>query len=340
MSTFVVVEHLFAMPDGTRAHGEILLGNLASGSEISLPYIAVKGAKKGPCLWINGQVHGDELNGVVAAIDFINGLDPQLVAGSVVVTPTANPLALDGRRKRTPQDEQDLDQTFPGKREGFISDRMSFTLFAEITAVANCMVSLHTMNPWYDAKPYAVYKVKEGGDVTEAYLLRCTSFFEPSVACRMDVTTGRGELPGNVAGAIDYQCLLKGIPAFMVELGRGSYLEPANVALAIDGLHKLAIFLGILPGEVEQDGEVRRVTRRTWITCASGGLFRSKFEPGDKVQAGQTLGEILRLTGEDSEVISPDEDCVIIGVRRDPVVHTGERVAFVATEWDTFRLGS
>lgn len=335
-----IQRHLSVMAGGARAHGKIPVGNYASGSEISLPYIVVKGKEAGPCLWINGQVHGDELNGVIAAMDFINGLDPEAVKGSVIVTPTANPLAFDVRRKRTPQDDQDLDQTFPGNMNGFISERMSSALFREITAVADCVVSLHTMNPWYEAKPYAVYKVKEGSRVTEDYLLKCTSFFQPSVSCRMDVLSGQGELPGNVAGAIDYQCLLKDIPAFMVELGRGSYIEPQNVALAIDGLTRLSVFLGVLRGTAEPGGQVRRVTRRTWVTCATGGLFRSKFSAGDTAQARSVLGEVSRITDDNRETCSLDKDCVIIGVRRDPVVHTGERIAFVATEWDAYTLQS
>ncbi|TAM84985.1 MAG: peptidase M14 [Candidimonas sp.] len=332
-----VQDRLARAAAGTRQHGKIPVGFYASGAEIALPYILVKGAQRGPCLWVNGQVHGDELNGVMAAIDFANGLRPETMSGSVVVTPTANPMALDSRRKRTPQDDQDIDQTFPGNAYGFLSDRASHALFEQIHPVANCLVSLHTMNPLFQAKPYAVYKVRQGGKVTEDHLLKCTSFFQPSVSCRMDVG-GAGELPGNIAGAIDYQCLLKGIPAFMIELGKGSYIEPENVALAVNGLTRLAAFLGILPGDAPPFSEVRRVTRRSWVNCGAGGLFRSEYRGGDTVKAGTAIGIVMDLTGREQETVVLDTDCIIIGVRRDPVVHTGDRVAFVAKEWSGYTV--
>ena len=69
-------------------------------------------------MWINGQVHGPEINGVLAALDFVNALQPAGLSGSIVVTATANPLALNTRTKTTQQDEGDLDQSFPGNAGG------------------------------------------------------------------------------------------------------------------------------------------------------------------------------------------------------------------------------
>lgn len=105
---------LDGMSPASRTKGKISVGTMASGAEIAIPYVALKGAKPGPCLWINGQVHGTEINGIFAALDFLNELDASKLGGSVVVTATANPLALDARRKFAPQDDQDLDQSFPG----------------------------------------------------------------------------------------------------------------------------------------------------------------------------------------------------------------------------------
>ncbi|MBI3057447.1 MAG: peptidase M14, partial [Betaproteobacteria bacterium] len=33
-------------------------------------------------------------------------------------------------------------------------------------------------------------------------------------------------------------------------------------------------------------------------------------------------------------------DLIVIGMRRDPVVHTGERFAFVGQEWDEVAAGA
>ncbi len=95
---------LMSLEPGQRAEGRLPVGTMASGQGIELPYLALRGVQGGPCLWLNGAVHGDEINGVLAALDFFRALDPNRMRGSVVVTPVSNPLAFDARRKRAPQD--------------------------------------------------------------------------------------------------------------------------------------------------------------------------------------------------------------------------------------------
>ncbi|MEO6985988.1 MAG: M14 family metallopeptidase [Paralcaligenes sp.] len=312
---------------------------MASGVRIELPYVIVKGAQPGKTLWLNGQVHGDEINGMLAALQFARELNPAVMRGNVVVTPTANPHALDSRRKRNPYDELDLDQCYPGNAQGLISERLAHALFSEIRDAADMLINLHTMNALFDSKAYAVYKVHPRSGVAEADILRAIALFLPNVACRMDVG-GKGELPGNIGGALDYQCLSAGIPAFMLELGGGSRYEAHNVALAKRGFALLLEHLGILDSEDARlhVPYVRRVTRRGWVTFDRGGLFVPEVEAGATLKANSLLGCTMDLYGERSEEIRLPRDGIVIGLRRDPVVHTGERAAFVAWEWDNYSI--
>lgn len=321
-----------------RQTGTLAVGSMASGMAVGLPYVVVRGAQPGKTLWLHGQVHGDEINGMVAALRFANQLDPAKMRGNVVVTPTGNPQALDSRRKRNPYDDLDLDQCYPGNVGGLISERLAHALFAEIRDTASFVLNLHTMNPLFNSKAYAVYKLHPGSGVEEQELLHAIALFEPNVACRMDVG-GKGELPGNIAGALDYQCLAAGIPAFMVELGGGSRYEAHNVALAERGFARLAGHLGILSGGAGYGvPSVRRVTRRGWITFKHGGLFVPEVEAGATLKAGSVLGTSMNLHGEPMETIRLANDGIVIGLRGDPVIHTGERAAFMAHEWDEFPL--
>lgn len=321
-----------------RQTGYISAGSMASGMEIGLPYIAVRGKKPGKTLWLHGQVHGDEINGIVAALNFMETLDPATMSGNVVFTPTGNPQALDLRKKRNPYDDLDLDQCFPGSATGMISERLAYALFQEIEGTADFLINLHTMNPLFDSKAYAVYKVHPQSTVTEDEVLKAIALFEPNVACRMRVE-GTGELPGNIAGGLDYQCLEKNIPAFMLELGGGSRYEPVNVELAERGFARLASHLGILaPDTSYAPTSVRRVTKRGWVTFARGGIFVPEVTAGDTLQSGAVLGRTRTLLGEALESFAISQPGIVIGLRRDPVSHTGERVAFMAWEWDEYPL--
>ncbi|WP_256988123.1 M14 family metallopeptidase [Bordetella genomosp. 9] len=333
----IIKEFLSGRDGGARRAGGIAVGSMSSGMAVELPYVAVRGAQPGKTLWLHGQVHGDEINGMVAALRFAARLDPQAMRGNVVVTPTGNPHALDLRRKRNPYDDLDLDQCYPGNARGLISERLAYALMNEMRGTADLVINLHTMNPLFDAKPYAVYKLNPDSGIGERELLRAIALFEPSVACRMDVG-GKGELPGNIAGALDYQCQTAGIPAFMLELGGGSRYEAANVALAERGFERLAAQMGILDRQAAAPASVRRVTRRGWITFDHGGLFVPEAQAGDEVRKDALLGTAMDIYGTVREHIRVPADGIIIGLRRDPVVHTGERAAFVGYEWDSYAL--
>ncbi|MDW3687856.1 M14 family metallopeptidase [Cupriavidus sp. CV2] len=334
-----IIGNWLASDEGpSRTSGQLRVGSMASGMEVTLPYVALRGARPGRTLWLHGQVHGDEINGMVAALRFARSLRPETMSGNLVVTPTGNPQALDARRKRNPYDELDLDQSYPGSASGLITERLAHALFEEVRGVADVLINLHTMNPLFDARPYAVYKVHAESSVSEAEVLAAMAPFYPHVACRQDVG-GKGELPGNIAGALDYQCLATGICAFMLELGSGSRLEAETVALAERGFSTLAQQMGILAGPPQPAAtSLRRVTRRGWITADEGGLFIPTTRAGECVSEGKSIGDLLRLDGQQTAVHPVTRDGVLIGLRSDPVVHTGERLAFVAWEWDTVNV--
>ncbi len=325
-------EVLASATPGALTNGTLHVGRLASGMVVEIPYVIAKGAKPGKCLWLNGQVHGDEINGIVAALRFARGLDLAGLSGSVVVSSTSNPLAFNNRSKKAPQDDIDLDQSFPGSAGGLTSERMA-QVFFEASAAADVLVNLHTMGTTFDSEPYAVYKVHPKGTASEAELLKLVAPFRPAVACRMNVGGGTGELPGNLAGALDYQCLERGQTAFMVELGGGGRLVEAHVVQGIEGFTGLARQIGLLPGAVDAPMALRQVTKRQHVTCSEGGIFRALVPPATVVPMGQPFGEIMDLHGEVRETLTLPFEALIIGIRREPVVHFGDRVAFVASQW-------
>jgi uncharacterized protein len=309
-------------------------GTMASGQTIDLPLSVIKGRHPGPVLWLNGAVHGDEINGILAIFDFMHSVDWRDLAGAVVATPVSNVTALNARTKRVPQDDQDLDQSFPGSASGMLSQRLAHAVFEEIREHANVVINFHTMNPYFDSSPYAVYKDAGAGAPSEAELLAALGCFSPFVACRMSVNSG-SELPGNNSGSLDYQCLKLGKLAFMVELGGGSRQEPAYVRAGVEGLRRLAAHLKMLPEHGDRGaGHLVRVTKRTHVFCAEGGFFRQHASAGTMLPAGEALGIVQSAFGETVETVSFDKDVMVIGIRTDPVVHSGDRVAFVGLEWD------
>ena len=67
--------------EGERAYFTVPAGELAHKAVVQLPVIVVAGKKEGPVLWINGTVHGDELNGSYAAWELSGGDRPGAAFG-------------------------------------------------------------------------------------------------------------------------------------------------------------------------------------------------------------------------------------------------------------------
>jgi predicted deacylase len=327
-------EVLAGLPDASITEFLVPFGRMASGARTGFPLTVAKGVKPGPCLWINGQVHGDELNGVIAALDFVRGLDLSVLSGIVVVAATANPFAMDARRKRNPWDDLDLDHCFPGHAHGVMTERMAATFFPSVAACANVVISMHATNTTLDSEPFGVFKpAPSGGPVRQAEQLRLMAQFGLTELCFMAINDREGELPGHIAGGLDYQALLRGMPSVMVELGSGGRADARHIAQGIAGMTNVARLYRMLPGEHRPVGNAILVEHYDHVTCSGGGLFRRLLEPGANVAPGQIYGEIRDLHGRVVERLALPHAAILIGVRRDPVVHTGDRVAFVARKW-------
>ncbi len=328
-----------AAAKGTRFDGFLPIGTMASGAEFGISFVVLKGASNGKCLWINGQVHGDEINGILAAHDFLNGLDPSRLRGSIVLSSSANPLALDARHKNAPQDGYDMDQSFPGQPHGFVTERAAHLLMQQITEMApDLIINMHTMPTFMASEPYAVFKRDNNDRISEQTLLQYIAPFRPRMACLVSVEPGRGERIGNLAGALDHQMLTMGIPCFMLELGSGGKATAAHIEQGIAGFADVARQMHIIEGEPEVFVSLTKVTQRARVTFPQGGLFRANKQPGDVVAAGETIGRIIDLRGRELEALSLPYEHMLIGIRSDPVVHTGDWFCFVAKAWETVEL--
>lgn len=105
---------------GEKAYFTVPVGQLSHQAVIEIPVIVVAGKKEGTVLWVNGTVHGDELNGFYAAWELSRELDPEKLSGTFIVTPICNPIAFEARNKISAIDSMDMDTAFPGDPKGML----------------------------------------------------------------------------------------------------------------------------------------------------------------------------------------------------------------------------
>ena len=320
---------------GEKGHGFIPVGRMAMGMEVAIPVFIVNGAEKGPVLWLNGAVHGDELNGFMAMRNTVHAIDPAKLKGAIITTPLCNPLAVQWRNKINPWDYLDLDQQFPGKADGQYSQRTAHALFSEIKKHASHLISFHTVGTAFRSQPYTVYKVASGlpagvAETGEAMALS----FGVSTNCRVDMDSATGEIPGGVGGSIDINCQKNGIAAFMAEVGHGGTFDPAAIEAAEKGVANVMRTIGMVDEKpVASPVEQCIITKRAFMYTDAAGFFQGACSAGQVLKKGEYMGRVVDLFTTLSEVKAP-EDVKVIMVRNDPVLHVGDRIAFLGFAWE------
>lgn len=320
---------------GTVANGQLRVGQLSSGSDLTMPVSVVNGRAPGPTLWLNGAVHGDEVNAFMVMRCLVASLDPETLQGAVVCTPLSNPASVNWRSKINNLDWLDLDQQFPGRADGTYSQRVAHVLFEAVRRYATHLISFHTVGTAFAAEPYTVFKAHAGMSPdfsrrTEAMALS----FGTKLNCRVDLATATGEIAGGVTGGIDAACAAEGITAFMAEVGSGGDFQEGPIAAGVSGTQAVMAHLGMIEEKASLAGVAGRkiVTKRTFAYADAAGMLVDCAPAGALVKKGEPLCRIVDFF-EDRDVVRATRDAIVIMSRRDPVVHEGDRLAFLATEW-------
>jgi uncharacterized protein len=326
---------IFGVPIGAgeKVHRQIKVGELANGSPIYFPFMAVRGPNPGPVLWMCGAVHGDELNGLFAMRDVYLKVEPEELKGTIVFTPILNVLAFVERKKVCFLDLLDMDSQFPGKSDGLITERIAHQLFSEIRRHATALINFHTMGPVNDSSPYTVSKIVPGAspEIVEKSFHMALSFgVKPN--CRVDLGTTKDEMPGVTGGTLDSVCMRNGILAFMAEMGVGGRREVKNVAIAQKGIYNVMRFLGIRERVPEAGAEQIVIPRRKFLRNLRGGLVEMLVRPGDIVKKGDIYARVINMW-EVLEEMKAEEDMFMIGVCANPVVSSGDRIGFAGFDW-------
>ena len=300
---------------GQTVRGSLKVAEAADGSPVALPIAIITGAKTGPVVWVQAAAHGDEYGGPRALQEVVKGLDPQAMSGSVVAVLVANVPALQGLQRVNPNldDLADFGSVFPG-RERFATERIAAAISAEVKRVANHFIDMHTGGDRFRQLPFVFYTVK-GKVPPDRYDALARGFGIPTLwrdADRIfadDATTAFSDA---------------GIPAFLLEVGGGQPLDPADIRMQADAVRSYLRAAGVLPGGPPPDATRVIFTGYRIVTNARGGFFEAAVKPGDRVRGGSPLGKMIDAWGDTVETLTAPEGAdIVIGVSTYPAAATG-----------------
>lgn len=283
------------------------------------------GSGDGPTLAVLGGVHGDELEGVLAARMFLahlNALPLGALTGRVKVVPVSHPVAFAARSRTSPADGANLARVFPGRPDGSPTERIASLLTSEVIAGADLLVDLHSAGERYQMPVFA-------GCVADAPMgARSTAATYAFGAPLLWEHEGTG--PGRSLSAAEDL----GIASLYVEGSGGGGLVGADLDVYVTGLLRLLPWLGltatayppppkplVLRGD---DGDVDAS-----MACSVGGYCVTRTSSGQTVRAGQLLAEIIDEAGESIEQIRSPRAAYVMMLRRRAEVEAGDGIAML-----------
>jgi hypothetical protein len=295
-----------------------------------IPVTVIHGAKPGPVLALIAGTHGYEYAPVLALQKLRGQIDPQELAGTVILVHVANLPSFLGRTiYYSPIDGKNLNRVYPGKPDGTVSERIAYAITTEIIDRADYVVDLHCGDGNEALRPYTYWGRSGDTRLDEASRQLALAFGLDHIV----IDTSRPPDPA-ASTFTDNTALTRGKPAITTETGQLGETSPQWVALAERGVWNLLRHLKMIPGELAPPLQARAwatvwIDKYEVIRSPETGIFYAEAKPGYAVAQGALLGRLTDLFGNHLADIRTPFAGVVNYVVATPPVSKGEPLAMV-----------
>ena len=225
------------------------------GQPKNMPVSVFKGSQDGPKLMITAGIHGDELNGVLAAQKIIRDLVGKTLKGSVTIVPTVNLSGLLNHSRDFVSSDPgscpaNLNRLFPGDAHGLAAERFVASLWDRLLKLnATFAVDLHTQTRG------AVYPLYVFADYRIEQCLEMARLMQPD--CVLND-------PGD-PGILETVWNRSGIPSITVEVGMGKFTQPEMIQRAVDGVLNILSYYEMLEVDGKDPLGTSQLPSMDWI---------------------------------------------------------------------------
>ncbi len=269
------------------------------------PYFAINGESDGPLTTIIAGIHGCEYVSIRAAVRLGQEIDPSQVSGRVVVVPIVNlPSFWERTAFFNPYDGKNLNRVFPGRANGTFCDALAYFIFNNVIKQSDAFIDLHGGDMVEELLPFAGFLANADDEVSKQSKAMAEAFGLP-------FTMGRNADPNQPGGMTYVSAAQAGIPSLLAEAGGIGQLTLNDVDILVDGTKRVLQVLGNLPGRPEIPGTTHASKAQT-IFAQRDGFWMCTTHAGYQVHAGDEVGSILNLLGEEIESIKAPFDGTVL----------------------------
>jgi hypothetical protein len=289
---------------------ETLEATTRDGTTIAVEVVHISSGQPGPRLAVFAAMHGTEYASVAALGRLIQTLDPSQVGGTLSLVPIANRLAFESRSMYVcPPDGKNLNRTFPGDPLGSYADVLADLLWRGVASQASHVLDVHGGELVEGLVPFTgAYEVEGRGDVAQASRRLAEAFDTDYLVLN--------HVPAQASGGsrLAHVATRAGIPAALVEAGQLGRMDEPDVRFIADGVLNTMRTIGMLDEPPVAPRRSPIVLDEIEVYAHTSGLFHARVAPGDAIEPGQDLGEIVDSLGRGVERFTSQWSGVVLGV--------------------------
>jgi len=254
---------------------------------IPIPVIVIKNGQ-GPTVLLTAGNHGDEYAGQIALSKLGRDLMPGHIRGGIIILTMANHPAARAGLRTSPNDQGNLNRSFPGDPVGNPTQVMAHYIEERLLPICDYAVDLHLGGSSLFYPPTLLRGVRHTAE-DEAKLRALQHAFDLPFA---RIFTGGGG-PNSTARTLMGAANRKGVLWVMAELGDGGSVSRDILGLTERGLRRVLGSLDMLPGFCP---DTARGTREMNVVGSVYAYDMDPFAPlndiAEEVEPGEIVGRI------------------------------------------------
>ena len=295
------------------------IAKLYTATDVEIPIIIERSKIPGPTILMTAGIHGDEINGVEVVRQVIARKINRPKKGTIICIPILNIFGFLNASRAFP-DGRDLNRVFPGTKTGSLASRVAYHFTKEILPHVDYCLDFHTGG----ASRFNASQIRiQPNDEKLGHLAK---IFNPPFIV----------MSPNIDKSFRGTCKKMDIPILLFEGGKSLSSNKHIVKNGVDGVMRVLKELEMLSEKLTVLRTVYRsiiIEKSKWIRANRSGLLHIKVDCGKHVEKGEFLATITDPYGTMRYIVKAQNEGYIINVNHSPIVHQGDAIFHISTDY-------
>jgi len=286
------------------------IGRIHDFTDLKMPIEVVSGHKDGPTIFVCSTIHGDEINGIEIIRQLLANIDEKKLCGKLIAIPIVNIFGFNDHSRYLP-DRRDLNRCFPGIKNGSLASQLAYVFMQEIVLKSDYGIDIHS------ASMHRINYPQLRIDTDNIRDLELAKIFSPPAIVNSNLRDGSLRSVGSDLN----------IPIIVYEGGEILRFDRNAVNIGLQGIYNIMHHIKMLETPIinKNNSPISFIAQSsTWVRAIQSGIYVSEVELGERVKKNQLIATISNPFGDNKIEIYSQEDGVVIGLTKIPLVNKGD----------------